>query len=363
MVVVRPETIGILLLAALFLTHRGAFEQVRFALRVDRGLLVTVLLACAFVVWSATCAVVQGAFAGYWVRNLLVGWILPMLLALLVLGLRPQGSLRFAWRGLGIGVVLLLTLAFVLYFVSFPPPNSIEDVLANRYSRARAGIAGGVYFGRLTLGDFNAVPVFFSAVIAFLFGFSLDGRRRSVSPRVFLLCLLVAALAMLYLCYSRGAILSVVLVGGFALCLAAMFPVPRVRDVAPASLFVFLFFAALFLDPAAQSHWFSQLEFTRGSTAEFRLELWQGVVEGRSTKEMYRQHGPSEDIQNADTALVEAMTGRGATFGSPGENRLARPEQTAEQIRREVETRVGSRARRLLFGLGLETTATSRHDV
>ncbi|MGH9203033.1 MAG: hypothetical protein ACRD2A_17545, partial [Vicinamibacterales bacterium] len=169
-----PEVLGtlvVLILASRRVNLRRTWETL---LSSDSSLRGIVCVAGAFVAWTAVCAVVQGAFAGYWIRSLLIGWVVPALLAAVVLALGPRAC-SAAWQGLSAGVGVLLVESIALYIISFGIPHSFNElVYMNKTYRVWQGLKGGIYLGELTLGNMNDIAVFFAIAIAFASGYALD---------------------------------------------------------------------------------------------------------------------------------------------------------------------------------------------
>lgn len=349
-VFLRPETVLALALLGVCFGRRGARQRLWALLRGNGGLRATVGFGVAFVTWYALAAIVQGAFPGYWLRNLLVGWIIPALVALALRSVDDENALRLAWKGLIVGLAILTVECLVLYIVSFGIPTSFHEIVfVNRTSRVHAGVRGGVYFGRVTLGEFNALAVFFTGVVAGLSGALCRVRADAGTTRRMLVAGLVAALGVEYLCYSRGAVIAIGIVAALIGAMALLWPVNRTRGLFIALGINLLFLGSLFIGSGSWDYWMRHVSFSRGSTSAIRLTLWKAAVDGRSEATELRKGIPEASKIQMDQALVSALQSReGAPRGVP----LAQDPHRAEDLRREISERVKPLWRRAAFGYG-----------
>ncbi len=357
----RPDTwLLVVLVAAAWAA--GGFRRVGPALARDPNLKLLLGLALLFVAWTSVCAVAQGAFAPYWVPYLVLGWVLPGILALAMIAL-GETALRPAWRGLGWGISILLVVSIFLYFASFGLSMAVESVLFNRYVRAPAGVAGGAYFARLTLGDYNSVGIFFAAVAAFCLG---RGLSRSRGRAWLSWAILLPSLMVVYLVYSRGAILSVVAAALAALTLVVLYPGLRTGDRILRSVVVLLLFGFVVSRKETLPHW--GLASSRAGSGSVRLGMWEALVAGRTDSSLLRTDASKEDQAKQDVSLVEALEHRPIQFGVSLKLPFAaarsapppRPTPTSEEAveaaaryRKELAARVGSPLRRYVLGMGI----------
>ena len=352
----RPD-VWLLALLVLLAWTTGAFGRTREVLRTDRNLKWLLGLAVAFTVWSAVCSLIQGAFPSYWVRYLLLAWILPWVLATAMMA--DRDLLGPAWKGLAWGVAALLAFAVFLYVVSFGVPHSLGDVLFNRYVRAQYGAAGGVYFARLTFGDYNSVGVFFAAVAAFCIGLSTVRVRNRSSAAAW--GMLLGSFAVVYIVYSRGSILALVAAALTVFAAAVIRRPPLARGPAARAAVVLVLFVVILSQKDARPHWAFNLGFAKGNSRVVRLGMWKALVQGRSDTVVLRTDGPGGDGAKQDQTVLEALRGMPAAFGPAGTSdrsgRTAISDEEAiremARIRRQLEIRVGSRMRRYVFGVGI----------
>jgi hypothetical protein len=307
------------------------------------------LLGASIVVWTAFTAVLQASYADYWVQRLLVGWVFPMAMVLTILGVGDSGGLEAAWKGLALGASVLLAGTLVLYFASFGVPGDFRElVFVNRTSRVHGGLKAGIYFGELTLGGFNDVAVFFAGSIAAAWGI-LAERGRTFRAGALALAFVVAALVLEFLCYSRGAILSL---GAAALVYLAAGVRQRVaRNLLPPLAFA-LFAICVVLPPGAVAYWKGQLQAAPGTTAEFRVSLWKHVLEVDPTGHRFEHEGPAATAERVDRIVLESVGGGSPSAPVRGGAEPGTPHDEFATLRLRVAARSGSLPRRLLLGYG-----------
>jgi hypothetical protein len=343
-----PETIGVLILAWLSFSKSRSRREIHASLEANGLLGALLYLALVFILWVSVSAAVQHAYPGYWIRSLLAGWVLPLVLALALLGAREAGVLDAAWKGLAAGAAVLLLESLVLYFVSFGFPTSFNDLIfVNRTWKIFSGIKGKVFFGELTLGSVNDIAIFFGAGLAVLVGLLVNGIRVRTSVAAGILGGLIAALALEYLTYSRGVLLSLMAVGLVAGGVG--FAVPRLRTplTVPGLLVLLFFFVSLFAPDGSVEYWQSQFRSAGGSSAEFRRELWKGALSGKDESARFRKQASADVSRAVDAALATVApvpSGSGARLDA---GVLVNAERAA------ARERVSSPARRLAFGYGL----------
>jgi hypothetical protein len=355
-----PEVLGTFLVLALASRRTNLLRTWAGALTADPSLRWLVGAAAAFTVWTAVCAVAQGAFAGFWVRALLIGWIVPALLAGGVFALGPRACAT-AWRGLSLGVVLLLVESIALYVISFGIPRSFHEVVyLNRTSRVWLGLKEGVYFGILTLGNTNDIAVFFAIAVAAASGYALAVARRGRTGLVS--AFIAAALVLEYLCYSRGVILCLLLVLMSLISAAVGSRSFRRRELGVVVLVFVAFFGGVFSSDQGRRYWVEQFGGSQASSAAFRWLLWTRALSAESVTKEYRGSAPKAMGQTADVVVVQAQPAgapaEAAVREAPAAN-VSTPAAAssltseARTIRSDVTARVGSKARRLILGYGL----------
>lgn len=336
-----PEVLGTFVVLALAARRVDLGRTWARALRTDPTLRWLVAAAAAFTAWTALSAVVQGAFPGYWIRGLLIGWIVPALLAAGVFALGPRAC-ALAWRGLSVGVALLLVEALALYVVSFGIPRSFHEIVyTNRTSRIWAGFKGGVYFGDLTLGNVNDIGVFFAIALAIAAGYALQPVRRLLTP--LLVAFVALALLLEYLCYSRGVILCLLLVLMVLVGAAAGSSAFRRRELGLVVLAFVVFFGAIVSSAEGRRYWAEQFGSSRASTSAFRWLLWTRALDAESLTSYYRGSGPTVMGQMADAAVSDARpAAEPERVAAPPGGPAASPESVApaRPVRRPEPTAV-----------------------
>ena len=307
------------------------------------------VLGLAIVVWTSLSAVLQGAYADYWIQRLFVGWVFPMCTALVLLMDERQEALRAAWQGLAAGVSVLLVVCLVLYVVSFGVPRSFHElVFVNRTWKAHLGISGGILFGVLTLGNFNDVAVFFAGAIAVACGaLARPGRERRVT-----FFFLTGALLLEYLCYSRGVILSLVLLLLLILACGRRW---KVRPLVGPGLLLTGFLVTAVIPKDVGNYWKEQLTVASGSTAKFRADLWSRVLSIDPNDRRFEGQIPASTYEAGERLMLDS----GSDTRTDGNQTLRRRGRTRSEIsdefralRRRTQERVGSPRRVFWLGYG-----------
>jgi len=347
-----PEMLGTLLLLVFASRRTNLRRTWARILASDPSLRRIVLVAAAFTAWTAVCAIVQGAFPGYWIRSVLIGWVFPVLLAgaVLALGRRARSA---AWQGLSAGVGVLLLESIVLYFMSFGIPHSFHElVFTNRTGRVWQGVKGGVYFGELTLGNVNDIAVFFAVAIAFASGYALDLAPRTRALPGVMIAFVAAALFLELLCYSRGVILCLLLVLMLLVLAAVASPPLRRRRLGLLVLVFAVFLGTAFSSSQSRQYWVAQLRLSDGSTSALREFMWSRALRAESVTKTYRESAPKVMSQAADEAIARAVPPPAATPSPPPVPKET-PTPGSQTVRAETAAAAGSWMRRLIFGYGL----------
>lgn len=350
-----PESILVVLLLGLVWMSPAARRRVRarFSPAENGGrdpLVWFFTLGVLIVGWTSLTAILQASYTDYWVQRLLVGWVFPMAMIVALCGAEGPKGLEAAWKGLAAGSTLVLLVALVLYVVSFGVPRDFRElVFDNRTSKAHLGLRGGIYFGELTLGGFNDIAVYFALGIAAGWG-ALVAARTARARRTVTIWL-AAALVLVYFCYSRGVILSL---GAAAFIFLAVGVLRRdVKNLVPSAIFLAFLVSAL-LPAGAVDYWKGQLKAERGSTAEFRVSLWKGVLQADPAGHRFQQEGPPAVVERMDRAVLESR--KGVAPSPPASAGPAPASDTGrddfEALRRRVAARSGPLPRRLLLGYG-----------
>lgn len=355
-----PESILVVLLLGLVWTSPTARRRVRvrFSSAENGGrdpLMWFLSLGVLIVGWTALTALFQASHTDFWVQRVLAGWIFPMAMIVALLGVDGTEGLDAAWRGLAAGSTLLLLAALFLYVMSFGVPRAFRElVFDNRTSKAHLGLRGGIYFGELTLGGFNDIAVFFATGIAVAWG-ALVASRTAKARRIVAIWL-AAALTLEFLCYSRGAILSI---GGGALVFFAVGARRRVATNLVPPLVFAAFLACVLLPAGAVDYWTKQLKVQSGTSAEFRVSLWKGALQADPSGHRFQQEGPPAVAERMDRAVLESrksVTPGPAAFAGPAPApvpvALNTVRDDSSALRRQVAERSGPLPRRLLLGYG-----------
>lgn len=369
LVLLKPEALFLLSLWLLGGRHSPWMASLASLLRRDGNLAWIVAWAVGYVAWAGAAAVVQGAFPDYWLQSLLMGWLLPMAIALSILGMGGRELLAAAWSGLGRGVAVLSALALVLYWLSFGMPTSFfELVFVNRTFKAYWGVPGGILFGELTLGNFNDIAIFFTGAIALVAGYLLRPERAPRSLRNHWWLFIVVLLAILYLCYSRGAFLSLGVVWCLLVISAAVQPAVRNLPLRTLLLTVGLFFPSLFVGEGSVKYWLHQVGFDEGSTSAARLDLWRSAPgfaafrrrgsSGESDRDRWNLLSYQVPPGARDRAQRVVLAGGRRGTSEAREVAARSPEAVASDfaaLQERTWQRLGSEDRQLAFGYGLGT--------
>lgn len=358
-VFLKAEVVVLLASAGLLVSSADGRALIGRAWSGDRGFRWLVWLGAGVAGWTTLSAIVQGAYAGYWGRSVLMTWVMPGLFALLVVALRPRGWLPRVWTAMAAGSAIVVSVAFVLYFVSFGVPQSFPDMVWTiRTGRVWDGFHGGIYFGELTLGGFNDIAGYCATSFGALLGSAYAWSAWKPALRRAALAFVVLLLALSFFTYSRGAILTMGALVGLALApmlVERRWPPRSVLAVCAAFV---LFGVCVLLPPSAIPYWRGQLTATEGSSASFRLHLWSKAFDAPDvTSEKFRDQGSEDVITQALEKVIEQSRPRAArsTSSSRAQRTPPRPEdvrKAADDMRKQVAARVASPVRRTMVGYG-----------
>ncbi len=344
-----PE--GLLTVAVCVLAFSSRSGRARMAQAVSDPIWRWMLSSAALLVgWLAVSAAVQRADADFAAERLLAGWILPGALAAALTALDDGTS--DAWAGLTAGMAVFVPFALVLYGLSFGVPGSFHElVFGNRTQRMARGLSGGVSFGELTMGGVNDIAIFVAAALAVAAGLWLVAR--SGGSRAALLGWSVLALLLELLCYSRGAILSLLLLG-ILLAFTAIRR-PRLRRLfVPAGLFLLLMVSAL-APGEARRYWADQLRVAEGSTARVRWRLWKTSLTVDEKTPTFGGQLPAPTAEKGAGGPPPAPASEKSAADGGGADPRPRPTANAAEFAREELAKFvarGQRPRWLGFGLG-----------
>jgi O-antigen ligase len=334
-----PETVVTVLLAILVFKspefRRSFFDRISR----DGELRVIFWIAIGFSAWYCVSAVAQGSLPEYWLRNILIAWLLPIVVATALLALGTS-SIELAWKGLKIGVTALLLEALVLYLMSFGVPRSFEElVFVNRTGKAFWGPRQGIYFGALTLGNFNDIALFFAACGAYMLGQSVDDRRQG-KHAIGSLAFFSGCLVLEYLCYSRGCIIALFVVSGAWIVICRRLHLRVTATMAAYLVGLGLFALMVFASQQSREYWAGQFVGQVSSTARFRLTQWSSALDGERLARQYQLMIPEQALRRTMQAVAEQLR--------PGQADTVKMEET----RAAVVRRIGSERRRMWLGYG-----------
>jgi len=271
----------------------------------ERSWTLLVGLAAATAIWFTTCALVQGAPAGYWSRRIGMEWVVSPLLGLAFrrhLDARGWDLTRnfFAWS-----LLLATVYALGLYFLSFGIPEDFHALTNTiRTYRAQLTPRQGVYFGWFTFGGINDVASYFAVTLILYLG--IVAQRGE--PRLVRFALIPLALLLEFLCYSRGVILALVATTGLLAGALVVRRLPRTVAFRVALGLVALFVVGVFAPPGAVSYWTGQVVSNERSTAALRFRLWLGVLDAESVGKEFEQTLPAQAIERMRSAAVQVAS-------------------------------------------------------
>ena len=271
----------------------------------ERSWTLLVGLAAATAIWFTTCALVQGAPAGYWSRRIGMEWVVSPLLGLAFrrhLDARGWDLTRnfFAWS-----LLLATVYALGLYFLSFGIPESFHALTNTiRTYRAQLTPRQGVYFGWFTFGGINDVAAYFAVTLILYLG--IVAQRGE--PRLVRFALIPLALLLEFLCYSRGVIIALVVTTGLLAGALVVRRLPRTVLFRVALGLVALFVAGVFAPPGAVSYWTGQVVSNEKSTAALRFRLWLGVLDAESVGKEFEKTLPAQAIERMRSAAVQVAS-------------------------------------------------------
>jgi hypothetical protein len=288
-------------------------------------------------------------------RSFPVAILIPTLLALLLtaavqqFGVEPNRDLLPWLFG---SMALVCAVGIVAYLVSFGIPASFHEfIYVFRTYKSLFGVKGGVWYGDLTMGNYNVFAACLLPGLLLWLGWQDGDQPRGWMEWVVRAGWLVLVATNLYICYSRGSFLVLNACVMFLLVLKRRARVGWQRlGVGMAALL--LFDVLIVLPPGALDHWTGSLRQSETNSATRRLEQWREVAEA-----------PPELVDPAWVArVVELM--RTKSWAAQGETAtaqeledLARGARVVESMRRRSkgtpgERTTGQKLRYYLFGLG-----------
>jgi hypothetical protein len=232
-----------------------------------------------------TSAFLQSSNPDFAIRKIAMEWVLPIILGLSLRFLWSQELDALIWSALIRSTFLLLLISVVTYLLSFGIPHSFHElVYVNRTFLIWKGMVGGISFGEIPVGGVNVLAGYVGSFACLIFGpLVLSVRRRTA---ISLLGWFGLACLVEYLCFSRGALLTLFLINALFLVLIAGFRSSTYCRAATG--LTACLFAASVLPAGSWEYWKGQFTLNTGTTAASRLSQWLHLQEARprSAKEV-----------------------------------------------------------------------------